>query len=307
MQKILTEKEREELTYYYKSPRFKNVVAKRCPKEFNLLNRTSGDYSDLIEEYFSGSGDGISKNRKVLNEKKYLTGDIGVSYRLLSYWAENDILPEGVEVDGWKKFNLVELVWIRAVGRMREFGLSLDDIAEVKYWVMQWDEKEQRYPWFEFYIALAALSPFDPYIIILPIFCFAELGTTEDIEKVKMGWDFSPNISKSMLLVSFKEILNELDIEVKSARLLFPLVGLDREIHNTISFNLEGYKELTIRLKRGGGVSEIIKSKTYSDAGDIEELKSKKLKEDDFFADVVQRYSNGKVQSVEVRERKKIK
>lgn len=305
---LFTEKEREEDSYFFKLRGIyfevdKTIPQKRSPKRLRF-SRIGRQYS-AMENYFSKDKIVRNNNREIVNEKKYLVGDTGIDYRTISYWAENDVLPEGIKLDGWKKFSLVELVWMRAVEKMRDFGLQLNEIAEVKYWVMQWDEKNNDYPWFEFYVVSAALTPFDPYIVVLPL-GIADLATTENIEDIKIGWNLSPNIGKSMLLISLKEILKELDFEVKSANLLKDIHGLDREIYDIVHFNLKKYKEVTIRLKREGGVSEIIKSKTYANPKELDALEKERIENPDFFADVVKRYSNGKVQSVEVIEKKRV-
>lgn len=308
---LLNKTERERNAYYLKHdmrglfnfPLY--IPEKRCPEALRF-DRYPSDYYSLVEKYFSTANKDANGNRKMLNEKVYLAGDAGISYRTMFHWAENDILPDGIKLNGWKRFSLVELTWIRAVEIMRQFGLSLEEICEVKHWVLQYDEEKQIYPWFEFYIALAASSRFDPYIIILPILGFAEVGTSRDIENLKFNC-VKPEFgkSRSKLLISLKEILDGL-VEVTPARILMDITGIDRELYLITHVNHKRYKEITLRLNVGGGFKEIIKSKTYSDK-DISSLDKKELEDEDFFGDVIHRYSNGKMQSVEIKEKRKIK
>jgi len=302
VRKITKEERRKHNTYLFKlkDPRLDRIFIKQCPRPLRFSRFTNTH--DFMVEYFSDTGQLInSENRKLLNEKKYLVGDTEINYRTMNYWAKNKILPDGVINNGWKKFNLCELVWLKIVEKMREFGMDLNKIAESNYWIMQWDSKKDNYTWFEFYLSLALLSRLDPYVIVLPD-GYAELATTGELESLKIGWDFNPNISKSILLISLKEILAKLGFKVKSVRLLEDLKGLDREIYEMIHFNLKKDSEVTIRLKKDGGVREIVRSKKFSNPTGSNDVDI----HSDFFGDKIERYENGKLQSTEIKERHRL-
>ncbi len=65
-----------------------------------------------------------------LTEKRYTIKDTDTSYRVINHWCNAGLLDgsrDGNE-NGWRKFSVVDLVWLRVVMELRGFGLSLDKI-----------------------------------------------------------------------------------------------------------------------------------------------------------------------------------
>ena len=86
--------------------------------------------NDAIDEDFVDylSNDGHKELHVLIRAKKYTVRDTDVSHRVICHWGEKGILPAGFGDigDGWRKFSLIEIVWLQVVKKLREFGFSLD-------------------------------------------------------------------------------------------------------------------------------------------------------------------------------------
>jgi hypothetical protein len=67
-----------------------------------------------------------------IKEKRFTVKDIGVEYRWIDHWNSKGLLIGKYEAKRWRKFDLIEYVWLKMIIRMREFNLSLDTVMSVK-------------------------------------------------------------------------------------------------------------------------------------------------------------------------------
>lgn len=70
-------------------------------------------------------------SRRIL-EKMYSTTQVGVSHRLITYWDEKGLLPSVTNKGKWRKFSLIEYVWLKMIIELRRFHISLDIIRKMK-------------------------------------------------------------------------------------------------------------------------------------------------------------------------------
>jgi DNA-binding transcriptional MerR regulator len=91
----------------------------------------------------------ILTNRKSFNilelsqrikEKRFSIKDVGVTYRWISYWASKGLLIGDYSEGKWRKFDLVELVWLKMIIKLREFNISIDKIKWIKEKLIQQNE-----------------------------------------------------------------------------------------------------------------------------------------------------------------------
>jgi DNA-binding transcriptional MerR regulator len=73
----------------------------------------------------------ITLNQKI-KERIFTIKDIGVNYRWLDHWSSKGLLLNSYNKHKWKKFNLIEFVWIRVILKIREFNMSLKTVSAVK-------------------------------------------------------------------------------------------------------------------------------------------------------------------------------
>lgn len=256
----------------------------------------SGSFDIAYADYFSNPK--FAKLRSILNKREFRFGGENVSYRVLSHWDASGVLPEGVErTEGWRRFSLVELVWLEAVKRLRDFGVSLERIAEARTQIMDWDAKKKGYALFELYVAFAWASDNDPYIAVLPDGT-AYVATMEEVNATQRLFDEQGDV----LLVSLKSILRAKGHKVPLARGLFALSNKEAEVLAALHSD---NKKVNISFK-GNEVSEIETVQGYPDAPVLSDL-YRALSEDGVFGDLVAHYSDGDLQSAEVRRKKRLK
>ncbi len=264
---------------------------KKVPKPKRFILREEAHHEQFALYHFSGK---FEEFHAFLRNKKYTTSSTDISYRMINHWQESGLLPDGVDSEGWSKFTLVELVWMKAILKLRSFGLSLDKIRLAKGGLMEFDKKKKSYFLFEYYIARALLSSDDPYILV-----FADgdsaVATSSQIElsKVFMG-------QFDVLLISLKSIIENLGFDIMEAKLLHSLDGEEDEIFNELK---SGNKKVSVRMNNGK-ISELETTKVYSDPELIKKI-NKEIQENDSFAEVITRYSKGKRQSAEVKVKKR--
>jgi hypothetical protein len=154
------------------------------------------------------------------NTPRFTVGQLPVSYRVINHWEKAGILPDGMVGDGsWRKFSYIEVVWIMVATHLREFGLSLEKIADIKKQILQYHKGYKAYIYFEFYTALA-MGKEDPYIVVHTD-GKADIGTLEEIRLNQHG-----SQSKNMLLISLKGVLEKVGMKVEPPDVL---LGLRRD------------------------------------------------------------------------------
>lgn len=231
--------------------------------------------------------------RKFLREKRYKVGDSTVTYRVLSSWDSAGLLPRGVNTKGWRRFSLPEIVWLEAIKRMRDFGVTFGEITKIKDAVMIWNEKVERYAEFEYYVSKALLSSDDPYIVVQKD--GADIGTTHEIERSKILLG-----SRDMLLISLKSILGDLGYKPVKSDNLFALSNDE--------------KEALFAIRRGGNKSVKLKTKNktitevdMSWMGESLSMKDveKLLTEKGFYGGVEIKSENGSIVGKVVNQKKR--
>lgn len=270
--------------------------------ELKLMQR--GNTSGYLDFRAYNTGSKFQKIRDTLNERRYTVGDTPISNRVISHWADNDLLPDGIRDDGgWRKFNVVELIWLYAAEQMRAFGLSLERIAIVRRAVMDWDKRLQRYPTFEFFIAEALSSPADPYIIV-----FSDggddnvmLARAEQIEQQKIIFG-----SRHMLLISLKATLKEKFGE-KAPQDAAPLLRLsDEEKELLRELQSTGSGEVSTKVKNGQIIELVSKKVAASQNPKLNEI-LRQVKNNRVSGDIIIRATEGVPQSAEIKEHKRFR
>lgn len=67
-----------------------------------------------------------------LRERNFSNKDLGITYRELNNWSSKELLFEKGEFGKWKKFSMVDLIWINIIKELRLYSLSLESIKTVK-------------------------------------------------------------------------------------------------------------------------------------------------------------------------------
>lgn len=91
----------------------------------------SDNFGVLFAEYFgSEAGKSLSES---FNEKRPRFRESTPNYRVVSHWHKVGVLedqrPDG---KGWRRYSVIDMVWIRIVMSLRKFGVSLENILKIK-------------------------------------------------------------------------------------------------------------------------------------------------------------------------------
>lgn len=69
---------------------------------------------------------------KRIKERRFTVKDIGANYRWIDHWYSEGLLLNSYEKGKWRKFNLIEFVWLKIIIKIRDFNISLKTVKSVK-------------------------------------------------------------------------------------------------------------------------------------------------------------------------------
>lgn len=67
-----------------------------------------------------------------IREKKYPVSFTEQTYRVIGSWVKYGLLDDPQEGGKWKKFSILDLVWIKIIDKLREFGYPVRKIEKVR-------------------------------------------------------------------------------------------------------------------------------------------------------------------------------
>src|ERR1041385_3541880 len=108
----------------------------------------------LMKFYLQEDGREMSE---MLNEKKFTVREIGFSYRLINTWDANGLLDIERRGTDWRKFSVMDKVWLNIIRELRKYGISLKQILKVKQF-LNWNDglSNVEMPLLEIYTSIAA-------------------------------------------------------------------------------------------------------------------------------------------------------
>lgn len=102
-----------------------------------------------------------------INEEKFSVKNSGVTHRIINHWSASKIIRDNRsnKSKGWRKFSLVDLVWLAQLKEMRKFGMSIKQLQ--KAYKSTFFSPENSKPWklYDFWI-LRSLQK-DPVRVIV--------------------------------------------------------------------------------------------------------------------------------------------
>lgn len=265
------------------------------------IKRSQKSWRDYAQ-YITSEDVELKKAQALLRERKHQVGQATqTSYRIINHWDQKGLIPIGLEREGsgWRKFNLIEVVWIRMINRLRAFGLSLEQIVRVKTCVMDlgWEAEFDTYLMMEYFFLRALGSKDDPYLVVWPDNT-ADLATAQEIELSKIGSE-----PKDMLLISIKSIVKEMGLHPAESDPMFSLNNAEIELLDKI--RSEDNKTVKARLQNRA-IKEIETKKVYPEGSALQEIIAS-IKNEEGFATILSRHSKGKRRSVEVKKQYRMK
>ena len=125
-------------------------------------------------------------------------------YRLLSHWDSKGLIEcERESMDGWRKFNLIEALWVSVIQRLRHLNTSLGDIGHIKPNLFEIIDWECPISLAEYYALCAVFLEKPTFFVLAPLwrdfFFYEELQTA-----------LATTLFESCIIVHLNPLLNKL-------------------------------------------------------------------------------------------------
>ena len=183
------------------------------------------------------------------NQQTYTVGEEKLSSRVLNHWYQAGIITDDRPNNkGWKKFSFSEIVWMRIVIKLRNFGLDLQRIKKVKEQIDCYNTKDSKSkcPLLDFYMLVAINSD-------IPIkFIVFESGQAEIVKQTDI--DFSNQldlITEDFISIDINKLLDKVltKKKVKADYFNYNKTEIEKEVFN--SQYIDKDKSITIKLNNG--------------------------------------------------------
>ncbi len=241
-------------------------------------------------EYFKD----IKNNKisKVLNSRDRNVKLNTVTYRQLNSWEEQGLLTGEREGREWRRFSIMDALWLKIIQEVREFGLSLEKIKTAKE-SLSFMAKECKVsmPFLEFYTAFAignkmpvlllvfkdgvtVPANFTQYKISSQFFGVEnhlQINLNKILQALFPNVDLKPKFTTElpvnvdeMELLAFLRVGDYERVEIKYRNGKIDLVqGTERNVTEKVFdiLNEKSYEEITIRKRDDGVITSIVRTK----------------------------------------------
>lgn len=231
--------------------------------------------------------------RYILSKKLFTKKDADITYRTLNHWTEIGLLDDEREehTETWRRLSVLELVWIKILKELREFGLSLEKLLVTKSTLID-DVFTSRM--FEF--AIGACINFMPSFVVVNRLGEAEVRIDKDLE----DWD-NLETYPDLVRINLNRIWYEITGEdpkpyyrnVREKRKY--LSEQEREVINAVR---QGHHKITVTKAKSSWL--IDSTKNIQGVAQVAELLR-----DMNFGKIVLKVEHGKTVASEVTKRKK--
>jgi len=180
--------------------------------------------------------------KKKVNDMQYSLSEPSVTSRVLHHWYQTGIISDRrTNGKGWSKFSFTELVWIKLIIRLREFGLSHDKIKVAKEDVSKYavEDAGSTFPLLDFYL-LYARSYKHP--VSLRVFADGHLlmGREAELQNAQ-PYQFN---GKDFLALSLNQVVKEVIRKVSATHLLDPREEVQAQLQ--AAFSSDAFQTKTI-------------------------------------------------------------
>ena len=232
----------------------------------------------------------------VLHKRRYKPFQSQVSYRVLNHWATMGLIEDQREQDAqtWRLFSLIDLLWIRVLLDLRNFGLSLAMLQRVKQTLHI--GKKGAYPVLD--VAVGLCLKREPTYIVVFEDGYAALATNDSLE-------FSDAVigQQNYIRININRLFREItgDKEKKFVPLLPAKISLNgKQLDVIAALEEQGIDEITIRKQRDK-ITMIDITKHVDGAASINECA-----EEIGFGDIGIRVEKGKQRYTKITKHRKL-
>ncbi len=234
--------------------------------------------SENFESYWIGYTQSIA-GRKVswwINEKKFTAKETDISYRTLNHWSEIGLIDdEREEGKGWRKFSILDVVWIHVISALRNFGFSMEQLLKAKTSLLEttyeFDDanrpsvlENMQISAFEFYLATALMHKTAVFLRVL------ESGESEMLTYEEYQYEITNSELAHHLIIDLTLIIRKIFPSSSYTPQYGPTEELSSEEMEVLFMLRTGnFHRITAR-KKGGKITmieaeEFITGKTHVD------------------------------------------
>lgn len=219
----------------------------------------------------------IANNRisQILNNKERNVKFENITYRQLNSWEKEGLLKNERDDRSWRRFSIMEAIWVKVIQELREFGMGWEQIKVAKQ-SLEWEKDVYKVgmPLLEFYTAFAIGSKMPVLLLVFK----DGLCVPANLTQYKIAREFSQvenhlQINLNAILQGFfptvdlkPKYKHETPVSVNEMELLAYLrIGDFEKI--TVKFNggeMEKFEGLQ-RVKAKQRIEEIIREHKYQD------------------------------------------
>jgi DNA-binding transcriptional MerR regulator len=184
--------------------------------------------------------------RNLLAESKYTVSKTDESYRTVNSWSEAGLLIEAKDREnGWRKFSVIDLCWLRTIKELRKLGFSLDKISTLKDCLFNsiYAEKKDDTSLFEFFVA--NLHRYDVYLVVTNegkgMLCFSQ---------EYMATQIGLPLPTTHIIINVNKLYAEVTNNPKYNKVVNPSVILDRkQLEMVEKIMTEDVSEVKLKIK----------------------------------------------------------
>ena len=187
-------------------------------------------------------------------ERRYTNAEIGETYRTINSWDSAGLLLLNEDRDSkWRRFNLVDFVWILIIRELRNIGFSIDKILNVMqnlFYDFPQTDDNLKLEYVLFFISEALMNNDISLIVradgictfVLDIQYFGERPAIDPFEN-----------DSSYIVINFNKILAKALNKPKIPTKNMQMVALTKELSTILSgiYAQEDVKEVVVQMKDG--------------------------------------------------------
>lgn len=161
------------------------------------------------KQYFKDIGN--NRISQILNSKERNVKFKNVTYRQLNSWEKEGLLTTEREDRTWRRFSIMDAIWVKLIQELREFGMGWEQIKVAKQ-SLEWETEVYKVPMpiLEFYTAFAIGSKMPVLLLVF-----------------KDGLCVPANLTQYKVAREFSEVENHLQINLNDIlQGFFPNVDL---------------------------------------------------------------------------------
>ena len=228
---------------------------------------------------------------KQINEKKErLSGLSELTYRVINHWENKGLLTFSRSTEkGWRKYSIVDIIWIQIISELRNFGFPLEKILKVKQNLEMLELKNisNQFPFLEFLIALAIVRKTPAFLLVF---------SNGEVEPVTYG-EYKGLIDlfgiDNHIIISINDILRNLYPEEDMTPKFEKSLELSEEEFDLLfTIRMENYEYIKIKL-----ADNKIVTLEATENIDTEKRIGEILKENKF-QDITIKKKNGKIVNI---------